>query len=382
MGYIHVEIETSQSPKKPGAACGDVVRSERSPAGTTLICADGLGSGIKANLAATMAASRLLELLRGGVSLRRAFGILVRTMESVKGTDLPYAVLSVVRILPDGQGTVLSYEMPPPFLLSHYQAMPLPQRLHPLPGAMVGESTCHLEPGEGVLVVSDGITQAGLGLSLRSGWGSEGLGQYLQELIGNRTPLAEIPAAVHSRAQELWEGVHGDDCTATLARCRWGRSLTLLTGPPAARGRDHEVAVKLLQQEGAKVVAGATTAEIVARALGHPLEVEQDARSRLAPPRYYLEGLDLVCEGAVTLNQAYNIIDTPPATWEEDSGVTQLAELLQSADRVHFMVGLAQNPAHEDLAFRQRGLLSREKIVPLLADKLREAGKLVTQEYL
>ena len=97
MPYIHVEIEQAQSPKKPGAPCGDVVAFERTPVATTLVLCDGLGSGIKANLAATMCASRMLEALRGGASLRQAFGNLVKNMIRVRGTDLPYA-LSLIHI--------------------------------------------------------------------------------------------------------------------------------------------------------------------------------------------------------------------------------------------------------------------------------------------
>ena len=70
-GYVHVETELSQSPKRAGSPCGDVFLCERTVAGTTLVCADGIGSGPHAHIAAQMCATRLLELLRLGFSLRR-----------------------------------------------------------------------------------------------------------------------------------------------------------------------------------------------------------------------------------------------------------------------------------------------------------------------
>jgi len=97
----------------------------------------------------------------------------------------------------------------------------------------------------------------------------------------------------------------------------------------------------------------------------------------LAPPGYLLDGIDLVTEGSVTLNQVYNVLDVDPSQFDEDSGVTSLYELLVHADRVNFILGTAQNPANWHISFQQRGLLPRTKIVELLADKLREAGKLV-----
>lgn len=381
MTHIHVEIEVSQSPKRTGAPCGDLVQFERTPTATTLILCDGLGSGIKANIAATMCASRLLTALRGGTSLRHAFTNLVRNMLRVRGTELPYACFTVVRVLNDGQATVLSYDMPPPLLVTSRQVMLLAQQTRTVENALIGESHCHLTPGEGIMVISDGVTQAGLGLSQKLGWRIEGVQQYLGELLSERRPLRELPQAVHDRARELWGEVGGDDITVAMALCRWGKTLNILTGPPSSKGLDNQVAHRFLNLEGWKVVAGSTTAEIIARYLKQPLDVEQDFSSRLAPPRYYIEGVDLVTEGAITLNQVYNVLDADPTAFEEESGVTELQRLLRDADRVNFIVGVARNPAHGDIVFRQRGLLTRASIVPLLAEKLEKMGKLVTVEY-
>ena len=58
-----------------------------------------------------------------------------------------------------------------------------------------------------------------------------------------------------------------------------------------------------------------------------------------------------------------------------------VVQMLRAADRVNFIVGRQNNAAHADISFRQRGILPREVIVPLLAEKLQKAGKLVTVEY-
>ena len=380
MGYIHVEIGTCQSSKTPGAPCGDVVTSERTPAATTLVCADGLGSGIKANIAATMCSARLLELLRQGASLRNAFAGLVKTMNAARGTELPYAVFTVLRVLNDGEATVLSYEMPGPILVGPRQAAVLPQRTLTLERSLIGEANCHLEPGEGLAVMSDGITQAGMGMGLRDGWGETGVCQYINSCLADGARGLALPHLVHSRARELWKTAKGDDCTVAMAACRWGKAVTVLTGPPADLRKDRAVVNRFLQAEGTKVVCGATTAKIVAKHLGQELQVEQNAASLVAPPRYMIDGIDLVTEGAVTLNQVYNILDEDPASFEADSGVTALYGLLQAADRVDFIVGGAQNPANSHISFSQRGILPRSSIIPLISAKLRNSGKLAVVE--
>lgn len=381
MGYLHIEISSSQSSKRLGEICGDVVASERNADATLLICSDGIGSGIKANIAATLCVSRLQELLRSRFSLREAFSRMVQTLNQARGTDLPYAVFSVARILNDGETTVLTYEMPPPLFLGRHQTTVLKQRTLTLEQALVGESHCFLEPGEGLLLLSDGITQAGLGAGLREGWGIEGVCRYVNEQRVEGIVFQEIPSCVHDRARELWRNVRGDDCTVALASTRYGQVVNILTGPPINREEDPAIVSRFLLMQGQKVVCGATSAHLVARHLGRKISVQQDAHSMIAPPAYHLEGIDLVTEGAVTLNQVYNILEEDPSTYEQDTGVSQLGRMLLEADRVNLLVGQAQNVAGKDIRFRQQGILPRSRIVPLIAEALKARGKLVVVEW-
>jgi hypothetical protein len=378
-GYVHVEVETAQSSKKPDAPCGDVVGCDRTAAATTIVCADGIGSGIRARIAAEMCTSRLLELLRLGFSLRQAFASVVRTMEQNRDPSRPFAAFTVVRVLNDGMATVLSYEAPPAILVSRHHAAELVTRSVELGGAMALESDCYLEPGDGLLVTSDGITQAGLGRGMPNGWQTEGVVRYVNHCLTEGRAPREIPEQVHREARRLWT-VGGDDCTAVMALCRRGQIVNILTGPPAHKSQDVAMVRRFMKAEGLKIVAGGTTAEIVARVLGHRMSVEQSPQSLVAPPRYEIEGVDLVTEGAVTLNQVYNLLDEDIRHLKEDSGVTELCALLQIADRVNIHMGTARSLADGDISFRQRGILTREAIVPLIADRLRAAGKLVVVE--
>jgi hypothetical protein len=125
------------------------------------------------------------------------------------------------------------------------------------------------------------------------------------------------------------------------------------------------------------VVCGATTAKIVAGTLGRALEVDSASLNAIAPPRYRIEGLDLVTEGAITLNQLLNVIDADPILLAKADPVTELRELLDTADRVRIIQGEAVNPATRAIQYRQQGILLRHRIVPLLAEKLESMGKMV-----
>jgi hypothetical protein len=397
-GYVHIEVEVAQSSKRAETPCGDVVACERNAAATTLLCADGIGSGIRAHVAAEMCASRLKELLRLGFSLRKAFASVARTMQQARDPSRPFAAFSVARILNDGMTTILGYEMPGPVLISRRHAAALPQTAVELGGALVQESDCYLEPGDAVLLTSDGITQAGLGGGLPLGWQTEGVVRCLNDRLADGLLPKELPQAVHREACRLWRQAEsgprcrrenpygdrppaaGDDCTVMMALCRKGHIVNILTGPPAKSSDDVAVVRRFLQSEGLKFVCGGTTAEIVGRVLKQPVLVEQDCQSLIAPPRYEIPGVDLVTEGAVTLNQVYNVLDEDIRKLTEDSGVTELCALLQVADRVNIFVGGARNGAANDISFRQRGILSRNQILPLIAERLRNAGKLIVME--
>lgn len=373
---IHLELTTAQSPKHPGRPCGDVVACRRTTAGTLIVLGDGIGSGIRAHIAAEMCVCRIMELFRLGFSQQKAVQAVARSMTQHRSPDQPYAAFSVAWIRTDGMATILSYEAPEPIVIGNGHADRLTVRNVPLGEATVAESNCYLTPGTSLLLMSDGITQAGLGTRFPIGWGMEGVTRFVNESLAEPVEVDELPDRIRRRAKTHWsEG--GDDCTVVLARCRRAQTVTLLTGPPADRSEDARLVRRFLRKPGKKIVCGGSTAEMVARELGTEMKMEPRPENLLAPPGYRVEGIDLVTEGAVTLNQVYRLVESPPEEFPDDSAVFELCRTLQTADRIEIIQGDASNHAGGHIAFRQRGVLPREEIVPLLVERLRKLGKLV-----
>ncbi len=380
MTYIHPDIEQLQSPKHPGQPCGDVFSWRRSPAGTLLILADGLGSGVTANLDATLFISWLRKHLEDGISLRQAMERVVRTSRKARTEDVPFAAISTARIRPDGSAVILGYEAPPPLVVSDRCAT-LP-RHHTLTMAneTVRESHCHLHAGDALFLFSDGITQAGLGAEHPRGWTINGARKRIHHLAQSGKTFEDIAHMIHDEAREMSDEGH-DDTSVILARCREGGVVNIFTGPPSEPHADEEIVRRFFQADGHHIICGGTTAEIAARETGEVIDMVQNPNSRITPPRSLIDGVDLVTEGSISLNQLYNIWEEEPERLEEESAVTDLYHYLHDADRVHFLVGQADNPANGDIKFSQQGILTRQKIIPLLAEKLNEAGKLVEIEW-
>lgn len=345
---------------------------------TTVILCDGLGKGIKANVAANFCLSRLFRLLEDGFTLRDSFARVVRSMNEARFTGMPYAVFTIVRIGNDGNATLLSYEMPAPVYISGSLATVLPGRSRSIEKSVIFEAQFRLNEDDGLLLFSDGIAQAGLGKGLGSGWGSENIARYTTMLLSEKTAAERIAAQVKQKAWELWKQRYEDDCTTLLITGRKGKTINLLTGPPSREELDEKAVETFMSQEGLKIVCGATTAKIVARYLDEELEVDSDSINPVTPPQYYIEGVDLVTEGAVTLTQLLNIWDVPFEKLPKKSVVSDLCAYLQVSHRINFFVGTAENKANEDITFRQMGILNRAAVIPIIRERLLKMGKVVT----
>ena len=340
-----------------------------------------MGSGIKANIAALMTIARIKELLKQGFSLRDAFDKLVRTMNHARGSSPTYAAFTLARIYNTGQTIVLSYDAPPAVVVGFGRATILEPKIRMIEQAEVGEASCFLKVGEGLLIFSDGISQAGLGIGYKNGWESKGVCKFVNDQLVVGMPKTKLPEMITEKARELWAHSRGDDSSIMLGLCARGLVVNVLTGPSSIPDKDSSVVQKFNDAKGVKIICGASTAKMVARETNLNLTVNQDERNLIAPPRYNLPGFDLVCEGTVTLNQAYNIFDEEMPDKHEQSAVTDMLEYLKAADRINFTVGLASNPASGGISYRQRGLLPRMEIVEKLAKKLKKVGKLVVVKY-
>jgi len=378
---IYIEDILCQGSKRGKRVCGDYFLCERSPESTISILCDGLGSGIKANLAAIMCASRLKEAIRGEGSLYKACRHVAESMHRARTEDIPFSAFTVANILKDGQYTVLSYEMPPPALITKNQVYLPEQRFFSMGHEVVAEITGRLRPGEGLLLVTDGVTQAGIGHGRAYGWTAEAMATYADRMRKQGVSDARLAECVFQEAGSFSDQGFHDDTTVAALSCRKANALNILTGPPSVRGLDDTYVRQFSALEGTKVVCGSSTAQIVSRVLDRTITARQLSGSYSQPPMYGIDGFDLVTEGAVTLNQVYNILGEDPETFDEYSGVTDLCERMQEADVIRFYVGDAVNVNHATISMKQVGVMPRAVIIPLLEEKLRDMGKVVCQVH-
>jgi hypothetical protein len=386
MSYEHIEITLNQQSKHPEMPCGDVFYSKKTDKHTTLILCDGKGHGIKANIAATMNVAYLVKLLDSDFSPRAAFFKLAEMLNKIGSDGNHYSVFAVARILSDGVTTLLTYEMPPPIFISPKGATVLDQRKIDFYERTIHETNCYLKSGEAIMLMSDGVTEAGIGRGYNFGWGSSNLCEFLNKIISenhsNKINYEEIADKVAGKVAEICKGNNDDDLSIIFANSRKGNVASVFTGPPSDKSLDMKYVQKFMKTEGKKIICGGTTSNIVAKILNKKMEVDTAVQNSFTPPNYKIEGIDLATEGAITLNQFFNIMDEERNLMDNENPVTKLHDFLMDSDKIIFYIGSFNSQDEAEIDFIQRGIKTRKQIVPIIAEKLEALGKIVVIEWI
>lgn len=375
MALLFVEDFRFQLPKHGHKHSGDVIRVARHARGTFAVLADGMGSGVAANIGATLFCEHLSRLVEGGTPVAAAMRVALRSLRKARTSGGAWAALSASQIAANGQVELFGYESPPALLLTRAGVEEPAFSPELCEGEIVQRASVHLRPGEGVLMISDGLVQAGLERGLPRGWGLEGVMKFLRTAALDRPgQIAKVPAALVHQAYALNHQRATDDLTVLALTLRKPRVLHLLTGPPSRAADDRRVMQAFVNAEGRKAVCGGTTTRVLAAFLAvsptvHPGEFG-------SPSHYDVPGIDLATEGVITLNRVNNIFSEPELASRAGHGPARLLQLVLEADEIHFWVGQADNPGQQGM-FRPSGLLDRNQVVQALAEKLREAGKFV-----
>jgi hypothetical protein len=150
---------------------------------------------------------------------------------------------------------------------------------------------------------------------------------------------------------DLYAGPPGDDVSIVAVKVRHKLSATVFTGPPASRELDEETVSRFMKRTGAHAVCGGTTAKIVSRHMGEPLEVDLESMRANVPPVARMKNMDLVTEGILTLTRVHELLragTTREKVRFQTDGASALIREMLGADHVHFIVGMGVNPAHQN----------------------------------
>lgn len=354
-----IEVDFAQHRKEGQGAAGDVFLSHRVAEEDRIVCvlADGLGSGIKANVLATLTGTMAMKYISSDMDIRNAAKVIMQTLPVCSRRKIGYSTFTIVDIRSDGQVRIVEYDNPPYLLMTDCESCDVEKKHFMIDTVHLGTrrlSYSQFPAAKGVRLViyTDGISQSGMGSErLPLGWTDHSASSFIK---GRIRTIPTISSRRLSR-EVVYEALRHDqycakdDISCAVINFRDPRKLLVMTGPPIDPGNDRIMASMLDTYEGKTVICGGTTANIIARELKKSVDVDLKYIDPKVPPVSRIEGVDLVTEGTLTMSHAAELLEKgyEPELMPLNAAVKLVHHFLDS-DVIHFVVGTKINQAHQD----------------------------------
>jgi len=379
---LFYEWGIKQLKKKGEELCGDSVGVSRHPDSIVLALSDGLGSGVKANILATLTTRIAMHMLENDLPIGEVVQALSETLPVCNVRNLAYSTFAIAQFFADGHARVVEFDSPLAMFVRNRAIHSVDYEERSIEDKKIYESVMDLAYGDWIMFVSDGVLNAGIGGRYPLGWGWEQTARFFEKNVHSNLSAQSVAERIAQTVSDLYNGNPGDDVSIVVIKARRKQVATVLTGPPADPEDDSELVARFMKARGLHAVCGGTTAKIVSRHTGLPLEVDLETMTPDVPAFARIEGMDLVTEGILTLTMVNELLqagtDQDDIKYKTD-GASELLRFLLNTDHVHFIVGTAVNPAHQNPEL-PRQLELRLSVVREIAEKLRERHIEVTLE--
>lgn len=370
--------------------CGDKVEIIRNDDSITIVLADGLGSGVKANILSTLTSKIIGTMLSDGTSIDEAVETIVNTLPVCRERGIAYSTFSILQIFNSGRGYLVEFDNPPLIQLRKGKFMDSGCEVRKIDGKLIRESRFTVVPGDIFLMMSDGAIHAGVGQTLNLGWQWENVRDYTEKVYRNDISARDYSNLLLSVCDNLYAHRPGDDTTVVAVKIRKTAEINVMIGPPVDMQKDRYVVDKFINSAGRKIVCGGTTSQIVSRELDKEIVTNFNYINPSVPPTAEIDGIDLTTEGILTMGKALEQVEEYISSkdtannyfnLDKQDGASKLAKLLiEESTSVHFFVGRAINPAHQNPEL-PLSLSLKLKLVESMSECLKVLGKQVVIDY-
>lgn len=354
-----VEVDYYQNCKNGEKIGGDVflLSGDRDDGRIVCTLSDGLGSGVKANVLASLTATMGQKFTMSKMNIVDSARVIMKTLPVCKERKISYSTFTMVDIESSGSTAIVEYDNPPFILVRGGEIIKTTKEIIPLtqrfPGKtdLLSHSRFKLQIEDRLIFFSDGVSQSGIGTSsFPLGWRMKDIEAFILETVrADRTISArDLSRKIVSRALRNDIQKAKDDITCAAVYMRKPRNLLIISGPPIDRERDSLLIEKFKDFNGRRVICGGTTAQIIADGIEEDIETDLKSRSKFIPPCSTMESAELVTEGILTLSAATELLENKTEITGGKNAAEMLVNLLMETDEVHFLVGTKINEAHQD----------------------------------
>ena len=389
---ITVDVTYKSLNKYSEILCGDTVELLKTEDSDVMILADGMGSGVKANILSTLTAKILGTMFLNGATLEECVETIMQTLPICQIRQVAYATFSILQVFNNGEAYLVEYDNPGCIFIRDGKLMEIPKNVRVMQGKEINEYRFKVKKGDALILMSDGTIHAGVGELLNFGWLWQDIADYAVRQYPLTVSAMRLAASISRACDELYQFRPGDDTTVACMRIIDSKPVHLMTGPARNPEDDVRMVQDFMDDANAKtIVCGGTSATIVSRVLGKKLDVSLDYVDPEIPPIAYMDGVDLVTEGVLTLNRVLQLLrryvknETVSEEFfqelDKPNGGSMVAKvLIEDCTEVHLYVGKAINSAYQNpgLPF---DLGIRQNLVEQLRHVIEEMGKTVVVTY-
>ena len=355
---------------------------------STIVLADGLGSGVKASILSTLTSRIISTMVAEGLPIEDCVETIAATLPVCSERQVAYSTFTIIRLIDNREAEIIEYDNPAVILLRDGKNCEFPKTALSIGGKTIYKSRIPLRENDIFVAMSDGCIHAGVGMELNFGWERGDIIEFLETLYDVGFTAKTLTTILLDECYKLYGGQPGDDTTACVVRIRRREPMNLLFGPPANRDDCNKMLSLFFSKEGKHIICGGTTSSIAAEYLHKRVVPKLDYLVPEVPPIAEIEGVDLVTEGVITINRVveyakdYIEANTEYAEWSmKRDGASLIARLLfEEATDITFFVGRAVNPAHQnpDLPINFN---IKMNLVKELSECLRKMGKHIKVSY-
>lgn len=383
LGGIPVGFGIVSLNKKKEKICGDyyTIITDPDSDSTVMVLSDGLGSGVKANILATLTAEMLSIMIARKVNIRTAVKAVADTLPVCSVRNLAYATFTVM-VAEENEICLLQYDNPDVILLRNGKNVEYCRDILMFGEKEIHQSYFQFREGDMLIFMSDGVTNAGMGKTTYAGWGREEVVGFCEQHYRDGMSAQEMSSAIADAGLALNLDETDDDLTVLTVAAMKKNIVNIMVGPPADREDDRSYFETFFQKEGMHVVCGGTTAKLVADYLQTEVAGLPDSGTEEVPAMSEIKGIDLVTEGLLTLEKLVDYCDDfqEDRTYfnqiikKKDGAAKLFRVLFAEATEINFFFGNALNDNYTSLHIDRE---KKKKMALELIDHLKAEGKKV-----
>lgn len=389
MNNMYTDVGYRSVNKHGELLCGDHIDIVEANANTVImVLADGLGSGVKANILSTLTSKIISTMMAQSMSIEDCVNTIAATLPVCAVRGVAYSTFTIIRVTNSREAEIIQYDNPHVILLRNGRSVAFPEISTTIEDKVIYRSKVNLQEGDVFLAMSDGAVHAGVGRTLNFGWRRDDIIAFMEMMYDPEYTAKTLATILLDECNRLYESQPGDDTTVCAIKIRPRKPVNLMIGPPADPADVRKMMTLFFSKEGKHIVCGGTTSSLAAEYLGKTVRTSLRYLDPEIPPIAEIEGVDLVTEGVITINRvlsyARNYLEDNRyySHWDyKQDGASLISRMLfEEATDINFYVGRAINPAHQnpDLPI---SFSIKMQLVQELADCLKKMGKRIKVSY-